>query len=1276
MRRVLVFDRFDSQVCELAENDVFELTRHEVVNGEHELSITTTQVLEKGWRVVMQDDRGYWHEWIVSGIDDTHANGSRPYGSYYCVWSVQPDLMGTRVSAMPGVQTPVSAAQALDAVLSGTSRWTRGTITNTNTGGASMYDTDGWSAMSTLVANWGGEVDTTISVSSSGVVSRQVDLYSQQGESTAKRRFDFGADLVSVRRTIADDPLYCRITPRGRGEETEGGGYGRKITIESVNGGKDYLVNDSMVDLAKLPDGNGGWEYPTLEVENPECETPSELLAWSQGVLEAYTTPKVTYEVDVVQAAMEGVDFHGVSLGDSVQIVDGKFNDLRLTGRVMEITTDELAHTATSLTIGHIGAGISERFSDLYDGIRTAELSVTQLSESLATSDYIDDLLTRINAEVNATGGYVYITQGQGFRTYDVAVSDPLVGTEASSVVEIKGGTIRIANSKDAQGQWEWKTVFQSGHVLAELVTAANLVTGYIGNPNGTYWDLDNNLLHLPATTIMDDTNLGAVLDKVDATITGVDVQYAQNQSSSTAPTSGWSTTAPAWREGYYIWQRTATTTPNGTTYSTPVMISGRDGEDGSSVTILGSYNTLAELQAAHPTGNAGDGYIVGNDLYVWNGTAWEDVGAIRGPQGPAGADGEDGSQIWTATSDPTTPNYTFPLSSLTGPNNVTPRIGDLIVRSYYRYTITSVGSTSVLAGVRTSIRGAAGANGTSVSIQSSTKVGDTTTVVLTDGTTTSTLSIVDGADGVNGTPGAGGYVHIAWATSEDGSEGFSTTDSEGKTYIGVYTDHTAADSTDYHDYSWSLIQGQGVSDIVEQYYLSTSDTTQSGGSWSTDQPIWESSKYIWTRSKITWTDGTVSYTEPVLAQAINGANEVANYTVGGTNLLSDTNAPSLTKVMADYNRYIESASAEGYTSTIAAISDPPCAGIAYGQHLVKTSGWAGHSVAFYSGSLVTEVKPGRTYTMSCYARNVTASSDKVFLFEYGYKETGTDTFRYVSERVNMASDTAWHRYSWTFTTPSTMQDVGIRAYPGGVTSETCDTWICGWKLETGEKPTDWSISMTDALYPNTMVRAYGAGVLVCKQGNTIGALVNSAGSFDVVAVTWSGNTPTAGTVYATYGATTTIGKSSAAHVTITDSAVTAQQLNATGTITSEEGGRRTEVRGGQITHYTKVNNAWKVAAVEQGWVSGSYAGWQVLVNNNAIMQLNDKVFTAGVNLTGTQANIGVDCSTSSSAIILDSSRILVSGTQAYTGSIYLTYGNGGKIYLTVKNGIICGWTV
>ena len=73
----------------------------------------------------------------------------------------------------------------------------------------------------------------------------------------------------------------------------------------------------------------------------------------------------------------------------------------------------------------------------------------------------------------------------------------------------------------------------------------------------------------------------------------------------------------------------------------------GPAGADGTGVSILGSYDTLAELDAAHHTGNPGDAYMVAGDLYVWSATAnaWENVGQIQGPQGPQGMQGPEGPQ-------------------------------------------------------------------------------------------------------------------------------------------------------------------------------------------------------------------------------------------------------------------------------------------------------------------------------------------------------------------------------------------------------------------------------------------------------------------------------------------------------------------------------------------------------------------------------------------------------------------------------------------------------
>lgn len=54
---------------------------------------------------------------------------------------------------------------------------------------------------------------------------------------------------------------------------------------------------------------------------------------------------------------------------------------------------------------------------------------------------------------------------------------------------------------------------------------------------------------------------------------------------------------------------------------------------------------------------------------------------------------------------------------------------------------------------------------------------------------------------------------------------------------------------------------GKGIASVTEQYYLSTSNTSLTGGSWSNTPPSNASGGYVWTRSLITYTDGTSNYT-------------------------------------------------------------------------------------------------------------------------------------------------------------------------------------------------------------------------------------------------------------------------------------------------------------------------------------------------------------------------------------------------------------------------------
>ena len=90
---------------------------------------------------------------------------------------------------------------------------------------------------------------------------------------------------------------------------------------------------------------------------------------------------------------------------------------------------------------------------------------------------------------------------------------------------------------------------------------------------------------------------------------------------------------------------------PKGDTGETgPKGEQGPAGQDGTSYTVKGLYATLSSLQAAHPTGSAGDAWFVGtsdnNVVYQWDvdKASWVNVGALKGPKGDTGPQGETGA--------------------------------------------------------------------------------------------------------------------------------------------------------------------------------------------------------------------------------------------------------------------------------------------------------------------------------------------------------------------------------------------------------------------------------------------------------------------------------------------------------------------------------------------------------------------------------------------------------------------------------------------------------
>lgn len=184
---------------------------------------------------------------------------------------------------------------------------------------------------------------------------------------------------------------------------------------------------------------------------------------------------------------------------------------------------------------------------------------------------------------------------------------------------------------------------------------------------------------------------------------------------------------------------------------------------------------------------------------------------------------------------------------------------------------------------------GPKGADGKSPTVSVS-KSGNTTTITVNNPDGTKTSQTVK--DGTNGTPGKDGatgkttYFHVKY--SNDGGKTF--TSNSGETvgdYIGTYTDFVEADSTSVSSYTWAKIKGAqgptgptgatgtGVASMTQQYYMSDSKTTQTGGSWVESMPTWSYGKYLWTRYKVTYKNpASTTYTAPVCDSSWEAVNE------------------------------------------------------------------------------------------------------------------------------------------------------------------------------------------------------------------------------------------------------------------------------------------------------------------------------------------------------------------------------------------------------------------
>lgn len=354
--------------------------------------------------------------------------------------------------------------------------------------------------------------------------------------------------------------------------------------------------------------------------------------------------------------------------------------------------------------------------------------------------------------------------------------------------------------------------------------------------------------------------------------IAKVDVEYYLSTSATSLSGGSWSTTAPAWVNGKYMWSRTVTVDGSGNKTYSPnqngVCIAGAKGDKGDK----GATGETGPQGPQGGTGPTGKGVSSIVEQYYKSTSATTLSGGAWSTTYPGW---ENGKYIWT--------------------------------RSVITYTDKNTATTTPVC--VTGTKGDTGAKGDK---------GDTGP---------------QGPQGVQGVKGTDGKTYYTWIKYADSPTSGMSDNPSGKKYIGVaYNKTTATESTKYSDYSWSLIKGDkgdkgdkgetgvtgptgptgnGIKSIAYYYARTTSQTAPSEATiTATSMPSLDATnKYLWQKEVITYTNNT-SQTSVVLL-AVYGDTGATGKGIKSTTIKYQTSASGTTTPTGTWNSIVPATSAD-----------------------------------------------------------------------------------------------------------------------------------------------------------------------------------------------------------------------------------------------------------------------------------------------------------------------------------------------------------------------------
>lgn len=164
---------------------------------------------------------------------------------------------------------------------------------------------------------------------------------------------NFGENLLDLKQYIKGENIATAIIPLGatiEGEDQSDSAVQKRVTIESVNDGKDYVFDQDAVDLY-------GWVYDTVTFDT--VTVPANLLRKGQETLAERKKLTLEIQLNAVDLHLLDVDIEKIKLGDKIRVIS-KPHGIDRYMTVSDLTIDISKASGTKIVLGDVITSLTD----------------------------------------------------------------------------------------------------------------------------------------------------------------------------------------------------------------------------------------------------------------------------------------------------------------------------------------------------------------------------------------------------------------------------------------------------------------------------------------------------------------------------------------------------------------------------------------------------------------------------------------------------------------------------------------------------------------------------------------------------------------------------------------------------------------------------------------------------------------------------------------------------------------------------------------------------